>query len=116
MCGLSFHKLCSVTKHFLEYMQFVVWRFLQRSNGSDVLATKQALFFIILLQYIPRFTRIMPLSSELKRTSGVFAETAWAGAVSYLLLYMLASHVSFFRIIIKHLIPLPGMMGSKFHN
>lgn len=76
-------------------MQIVVWRFLQRSKGSDVLATKQALFYIILLQYIPRFARILPLTSELKRTSGVFAETAWAGAVTYLLLYMLASHVSF---------------------
>ncbi|KAK4479465.1 hypothetical protein RD792_014979 [Penstemon davidsonii] len=76
----------------LPLPQIVVWRFLQRSKGSDVLATKQALLFIILLQYIPRFARILPLTSELKRTSGVFAETAWAGAVSYLLLYMLASH------------------------
>ncbi|KAL0427826.1 UNVERIFIED_CONTAM: putative cyclic nucleotide-gated ion channel 5 [Sesamum latifolium] len=73
--------------------EIVVWRFLQRSKGSDVLGTKQALFYIILLQYIPRFARVLPLTSELKRTSGVFAETAWAGAVSYLLLYMLASHI-----------------------
>ncbi|RVW96163.1 putative cyclic nucleotide-gated ion channel 5 [Vitis vinifera] len=36
---------------------------------------------------------MLPLSSELKRTSGVFAETAWAGAAYYLLLYMLASHI-----------------------
>ncbi|KAL3840658.1 hypothetical protein ACJIZ3_025249 [Penstemon smallii] len=77
----------------LPLPQIVVWRFLKRSNGSDVLATKQALMFIIMLQYIPRFARILPLTSELKRTSGVFAETAWAGAVSYLLLYMLASHI-----------------------
>ncbi|KAK4431869.1 putative cyclic nucleotide-gated ion channel 5 [Sesamum alatum] len=77
----------------LPLPQIVVWRFLQRSKGSDVLGTKQALFFIILLQYIPRFARVLPLTSELKRTSGVFAETAWAGAVSYLLLYMLASHI-----------------------
>ncbi|KAL6534878.1 putative cyclic nucleotide-gated ion channel 5 [Orobanche gracilis] len=77
----------------LPLPQIVVWRFLQRSIGSDVLATKQALFFIILLQYIFRFARILPLTSELKRTSGVFVETAWAGAVSYLLLYMLASHI-----------------------
>ncbi|XP_059637734.1 probable cyclic nucleotide-gated ion channel 5 isoform X2 [Cornus florida] len=73
--------------------KIVVWRFLQRSKGSDVLATKQALLFIVLLQYIPRFVRILPLTSELKRTAGVFAETAWAGAVYYLLLYMLASHI-----------------------
>lgn len=79
---------------FLKIVQIVVWRFLQNSEGSDVLATKQALFFIVLLQYFPRFLRILPLTSELKRTAGVFAETAWAGAACYLLLYMLASHVS----------------------
>ncbi|KVH88857.1 Cyclic nucleotide-binding domain-containing protein [Cynara cardunculus var. scolymus] len=73
--------------------QIVVWRFLQRSNGSDVLATKQALLIIVLLQYVPRFVRIVPLTSELKRTAGVIAETAWAGAAYYLLLYMLASHI-----------------------
>lgn len=77
----------------LPVPQIVVWRFLQRSKSSDVLATKQALLFIILLQYIPRFLRMVPLTSELKRTAGVFAETAWAGAVYYLLLYMLASHI-----------------------
>ncbi|CAN4094624.1 unnamed protein product [Withania somnifera] len=74
-------------------MQIVAGRFLQRSTGSDVLATKQSLLYIILLQYIPRFVRVLPLTSELKRTTGVFAETAWAGAASYLLLYMLASHI-----------------------
>ncbi|KAK7329924.1 hypothetical protein VNO77_24106 [Canavalia gladiata] len=77
----------------LPIPQIVVWRFLQRSKGSDVLATKQALLFIILLQYVPRFLRMVPLTSELKRTAGVFAETAWAGAAYYLLLYMLASHI-----------------------
>ncbi|XP_057501239.1 probable cyclic nucleotide-gated ion channel 5 [Actinidia eriantha] len=77
----------------LPLPQIVVWRFLQRSDGSDVLGTKQALFFIVLLQYIPRFVRILPLTSELKRTAGVFAQTAWVGAVYYLLLYMLASHI-----------------------
>ncbi|KAF7838142.1 putative cyclic nucleotide-gated ion channel 5 isoform X1 [Senna tora] len=77
----------------LPLPQIVVWRFLQRSKGSDVLATKQALLFIILFQYVPRFLRMVPLTSELKRTAGVFAETAWAGAAYYLLLYMLASHI-----------------------
>ncbi|KAL9677639.1 hypothetical protein QQ045_005872 [Rhodiola kirilowii] len=77
----------------LPLPQIVVWRFLSRSGGTDVLATKQALLFIVLLQYIPRFFRIIPLTSELKRTAGVFAETAWAGAAYYLLWYMLASHI-----------------------
>ncbi|KAK7304099.1 hypothetical protein RJT34_15148 [Clitoria ternatea] len=77
----------------LPLPQIVVWRFLQRSKGSDVLTTKRALLFIILIQYIPRFFRMVPLTSELKRTAGVFAETAWAGAAYYLLLFMLASHI-----------------------
>ncbi|KAH9626757.1 hypothetical protein KSS87_022071 [Heliosperma pusillum] len=73
--------------------KIVIWRYLHRLKGSDVYATKQALLFIVLFQYIPRFVRIIPLFSELKRTSGVFAETAWAGAAYYLLLYMLCSHI-----------------------
>ncbi|KAK1403621.1 Cyclic nucleotide-binding domain-containing protein [Heracleum sosnowskyi] len=76
----------------LPVPQIVIWRFLHTSDASDVLATKQALLCVILLQYIPRLLRILPLTSELKRTAGVFAESAWAGAVYYLLLYMLASH------------------------
>ncbi|XP_038700364.1 probable cyclic nucleotide-gated ion channel 5 isoform X2 [Tripterygium wilfordii] len=77
----------------LPLPQIVVWRFLQSSSGSNVLATKQALFYIVLFQFLPRLFRMLPLTSELKRTAGVFAETAWAGAAYYLLLYMLASHV-----------------------
>lgn len=77
----------------LPLPQIVVWRYLQHSEGSDVPAIKEALFFIVLLQYFPRFIRILPLTSELKRTEGVFAETAWAGAAYYLLLYMLFSHI-----------------------
>lgn len=75
-------------------LQIVVWRYLQSSEGSDVLATKNALLLIVVLQYFPRFYRIFPLTSELKRKAGVFVETAWAGAAYYLLWYMLASHVS----------------------
>ncbi|XVF89272.1 hypothetical protein PTKIN_Ptkin19aG0116700 [Pterospermum kingtungense] len=80
--------------HHLGFLdEIVVWRFLHSSNGSDVLATKQFLFFVVLLQYVPRFLRVIPLTSEMKRTTGVFAETAWAGAAYYLLLYMLCSHI-----------------------
>ncbi|CAI9298284.1 unnamed protein product [Lactuca saligna] len=77
----------------LPLPQIVIWRYLQRQRGSDVMATKEALLYIVLIQYIPRFARFIPLTSELKRTAGVLAETAWAGAAYYLLLYMLASHI-----------------------
>lgn len=74
-------------------MQFVVWKFLLK-EGAEVLNSKEALQHIILLQYIPRFVRFLPLISELKKTAGVFAESAFAGAAYYLLWYLLMSHVS----------------------
>ncbi|XP_019068645.1 putative cyclic nucleotide-gated ion channel 8 isoform X1 [Solanum lycopersicum] len=73
--------------------QIVIWRYLGGSRGSDVLITKTLLSYIILIQYIPRFLRFIPLSSDLKKTAGVFAETAWAGAAYYLLWFVLASHI-----------------------
>ncbi|KAL6893560.1 hypothetical protein ACP4OV_007658 [Aristida adscensionis] len=73
--------------------QVVIWRFLTRKKDTDVLQTKDSLQWIVCAQYVPRVVRIYPLSSELKRTSGVFAETAYAGAAYYLLWYLLASHI-----------------------
>nr|POF19072.1 putative cyclic nucleotide-gated ion channel 7 [Quercus suber] len=78
----------------LPLPQIVVWKFLQRSKGSEVLATKQALLHIVLFQYVPRFARFFPLNAELKKTAGVFAESALAGAAYYLLWYMLSSHIT----------------------
>ena len=59
-----------------------------------MLATKDALVWVVLCQYIPRLLRIFPVTKDLKRTAGVFIETAWAGAGYYLLWFMLAGHVS----------------------
>ncbi|KAG7998213.1 hypothetical protein I3843_01G247200 [Carya illinoinensis] len=78
----------------LPLPQIVVWEFLQKSKGSEVLATKQALLRIVLFQYIPRFARFVPLNAELKKTAGVFAESALVGAAYYLLWYMLSSHIA----------------------
>ncbi|KAL1535884.1 putative cyclic nucleotide-gated ion channel 7 [Salvia divinorum] len=77
----------------LPLPQVVVWRFLRGAEDYDVLSTKKALVIIVCVQYIPRFARFIPLSSELKKSQGVFAETAWAGAAYYLLWFMLASHI-----------------------
>jgi cyclic nucleotide gated channel len=77
----------------LPFPQVVIWNFLHRSRGTAVLDTKDRLLFIVFIQYIPRVVRIYPISSELKRSSGAFAETAYAGAAYYLLWYLLASHV-----------------------
>lgn len=75
-------------------LQIVVMKFLKRSKGSDVLGTKKTLLFIVCLQFIPRFVRLIPLTSDLKKTAGVFAESAWAGAAYYLLWFMLSGQVS----------------------
>ncbi|KAL6844048.1 hypothetical protein ACP4OV_025721 [Aristida adscensionis] len=76
----------------LPLPQIVAWRYLQRPDGADVLRTKNALLWVVLIQYIPRLVRIFPLTTDLKRTAGVFIETAWAGAAYYLLWFMLAGH------------------------
>ncbi|XP_074350909.1 putative cyclic nucleotide-gated ion channel 8 [Apium graveolens] len=77
----------------LPLPQIAVWRVLQESGDADVLATKKALLILILLQWIPRFWRFLPLISEMKKTVGVVTESAWAGAAYYLLWFVLASHV-----------------------
>ncbi|XP_047045327.1 probable cyclic nucleotide-gated ion channel 5 [Lolium rigidum] len=77
----------------LPLPQIQIVKFFLRPKGSDLLPIKTALFFIVLTQYVPRLVRIYPITTELKRTTGVFAETAFAGAAFYLLLYMLASHM-----------------------
>ncbi|KAI3684362.1 hypothetical protein L6452_33585 [Arctium lappa] len=77
----------------LPLPQIVVWRFLHRSKGTGVLGTKKALLWIVIVQYIPRSLRILPLFSELKKTVGVITETAWAGAAYYLVWFVLAGHI-----------------------
>lgn len=77
------------------FLQIVVWKYLNnKKKGSEVLATKRTLLGLVFLQYIPRFLRFVPLASDLKKTAGAFADSAWAGAAYYLLWYLLASHVS----------------------
>ncbi|KAL5989304.1 Cyclic nucleotide-gated ion channel 1 [Asimina triloba] len=77
----------------LPLPQVIILFIIPKLRGSAPLNAKNALRFVILLQYIPRLFRILPLYREVTRTSGIFAETAWAGAALNLFLYMLASHV-----------------------
>lgn len=62
-------------------------------RGPVSLITKDLLKFVIVIQYVPRFFRIYSIYGEVTRTSGLFTETAWAGAAFNLFLYMLASHI-----------------------
>lgn len=77
----------------LPLPQMVVILIIPNEKGSVSLIAKEWLKYVIFLQYIPRLYRIYPLYGEVTRTSGVITETAWAGAVLNLFIYMLASNV-----------------------
>ncbi|XP_050281262.1 cyclic nucleotide-gated ion channel 1-like [Quercus robur] len=74
----------------LPLPQVVSLVFIAKSKSRIV---KRRLKFVIFSQYVPRITRLYPLYMEVKRTSGILTQTAWAGAAYNLFLYMLASHV-----------------------
>jgi len=71
-------------------------------SGFKSLNTKNLLKVVVIFQYVPRLIRIIPLYKEVTRTSGILTETAWAGAAFNLLLYMLASHVSLYYILLTY--------------
>ncbi|WOK95745.1 cyclic nucleotide-gated ion channel 1 [Canna indica] len=73
--------------------QVVILIIVPRLKGSASLDVKTLLMYIVILQYVPRLVRIIPLYLEVTRSAGIIAETAWAGAAFNLFLYMLASHV-----------------------
>uniref|UniRef100_A0A6N2K9L1 Uncharacterized protein n=1 Tax=Salix viminalis TaxID=40686 RepID=A0A6N2K9L1_SALVM len=60
---------------------------------SSYLNAKNVLQFVVIFQYVPRFTRIYPFYKK-STTSAQLTKTAWAGAAFSLFLFMLASHVS----------------------
>ncbi|XP_042384153.1 cyclic nucleotide-gated ion channel 1-like isoform X2 [Zingiber officinale] len=73
--------------------QIVILVIMPRLKASASLDSKTLLMYIVILQYVPRLVRIIPLYLEVTRSAGIIAETAWAGAAFNLFLYMLASHV-----------------------
>ncbi|KAH7682336.1 cyclic nucleotide gated channel protein [Dioscorea alata] len=77
----------------LPLPQVVMVSIITHPGGSTSLNAKGLLMLIVVLQYVPRLVRIIPLYLDVTRTAGIITETAWAGAAFNLLLYMLASHV-----------------------
>ncbi|KAJ7951295.1 Cyclic nucleotide-gated ion channel 1 [Quillaja saponaria] len=77
----------------LPLPQVIVLAIVPSIKKSVPFVTKDLLKTIIFAQYVPRFFRMLPLYKEVTRTSGILAETAWAGAAFNLFLYMLASHM-----------------------
>ncbi|KAI4356016.1 hypothetical protein L6164_000070 [Bauhinia variegata] len=78
----------------LPLPQIVVWKFLQRVKGSEVLATKTSMLRVVILQYFPRFARFYALNSDVKKSAGGISDNALLGAAYYLLWFMLASHIT----------------------
>lgn len=77
----------------LPLPQIVIWFVMPATRSYRFDHSNNDLALIVLLQYIPRFYLIIPLSSQIVKATGVVTKTAWAGAAYNLLLYMLASHV-----------------------
>ncbi|KAL6982092.1 Cyclic nucleotide-gated ion channel 1 [Sarracenia purpurea var. burkii] len=77
----------------LPLPQVAILVVIPKMKGPVALVTKELMKLVIFSQYVPRLIRIYPLYNEVTRTSGIFAETAWAGAACNLFIYMLASHV-----------------------
>ncbi|KAJ7972395.1 Cyclic nucleotide-gated channel [Quillaja saponaria] len=73
--------------------QVLIWAAMPNLRGSEMIASRNALRLVPILQYLLRLYLIFPLSSQIVKANGVVMETAWAGAAYYLILYMLASHV-----------------------
>lgn len=78
---------------FLNFTQILIWFISPDMIRSDL--TTNDLVLIVLLQYIPRLYLIFPLISQIINTTGVFIKTVWVGVAYNLVLYMLASHVSY---------------------
>lgn len=81
-------------------MQIVIWFIIPATRSPGANHNNNALALIVLLQYIPRFYLIFPLSSQIIKANGVVTKTAWAGAAYNLLLYMLASHVCSLELVV----------------
>ncbi|CAA0831368.1 Cyclic nucleotide-gated ion channel 1 [Striga hermonthica] len=88
---LSFYFIIDVLS-IVPLPQVVILAVIPWLHGPISLVTKDLVKAVIFVQYVPRVWRIYPLYEEVTRTSGIFTETAWAGAAFNLLLYMLASH------------------------
>ncbi|XP_030923900.1 protein CNGC15b-like [Quercus lobata] len=78
----------------LPLTQVLLWVVIPNVEGTVVTVRKNAMWFIMIVQYIPRVILTYPLSSKIIDESGIVADTAWTGAGYNLMLYLMASHVS----------------------
>lgn len=74
-------------------MQILNWYVVPAMKNNSTDHAHNTLVLILLIQYVPRLFVMFPLNQRIIKTTGVVANTAWAGAAYNLVLYMLASHV-----------------------
>lgn len=80
-----------VMTYVVKYVQIMLLLVLPESmRGANY--AKNLLRAVILVQYIPRLFRFLPLLIGQSPTGFIF-ESAWANFIINLLIYMLASHV-----------------------
>lgn len=76
-------------------LQFVLWVVIPVMKQPGAASTaKNWLRFVVILQYIPRIIRMVPIQTSLRRPGTLAFETASSGFVINLLIFLLASHVS----------------------
>ncbi|KAK4607073.1 hypothetical protein RGQ29_001050 [Quercus rubra] len=78
----------------LPLTQVLLWVVIPNVEGTVVTVKKNAMLFIMIVQYIPRVILTYPLSSKIIDEGGIVADTAWTGAGYNLMLYLMASHFS----------------------
>lgn len=77
----------------LPLPQIIIWVFLPKNRtGSTANNAKNLLRLTVLLQYVPRMIRFIPLLAGRSATGFIF-ESAWANFVINLLIFILAGHV-----------------------
>lgn len=73
-------------------MKIMMLSVIPHATGSSADFAKNLLRATVLLQYIPRITRFLPLLAG-RSASGFIFESAWANFVINLLMFVLAGHV-----------------------
>ncbi|KAJ4978177.1 hypothetical protein NE237_008957 [Protea cynaroides] len=77
----------------LPVPQVFIWAIIPNVNGSTMTNAKNALYFILIFQFLPRLYLTFPLSSQVAKSTGLVKGRAYAGAAYNMMLFILAGHV-----------------------
>lgn len=86
------------------FLKIFIWFVIPVVRSPTAAHANHSISLVIIIQYIPRLFVIFPLIQRITKRTGVIAKTAWAGAAYYLMLYMLASHVSKLYVLVYELV------------